>query len=150
MIKRLHTTVGQIKRIDFIFRTGLEPSSTGFVIILIEFCRDVARTSRWQFENVYENTFGDIARIVREHSVVDVLLDTFRTMARGDSSAGGTRIQTSFNAMGLGVIGNILDNDTPFSVCVQCAFRPCVKDIARTDVTFTAHPIAFRKHIAIV
>lgn len=110
----------------------------------------MARTGRWQFENVYENTFGDIAGIERKHSVVDVLLDTFSAMARGDSAAGGSSIQTSFDAMGLGVIGDILNDHAPLAVGIHSSAWPHVKDIARADVSVTTHPISPRKWIAVV
>lgn len=102
----------------------------------------MARTSRWQFENVDKNTFGGIARIVRKHSMVDVLLGAFSAVARGNGATRGARIQTSFNAMSLGVIGDILDNNAPFSVCVQCSFGSDVENFARADVSFTTDPVA--------
>lgn len=114
------------------------------------FDRDVARAGRWQFVDIDEKTFMGIARIEGKHTVVDVFLDASAVIARSQCTARGSWIQTSFNALRLSVISNILNDDAPFSFNIHGTNWTSVKDVARTNVSFTSDPVALVERIAIV
>ena len=82
--------------------------------------------------------------------MVDVFLDTGTAMARSQSTARCTREQASLDALGLGVVGDVLNNHAPLTIDIQSAFRASVNDVAGADVTFTSNPVAFFIKLAFV
>ena len=52
---------------------------------------DVARAGRWQLVGVNEETPVKVARVNRDHPVVDILLGALRLIARGKEAAGRVR-----------------------------------------------------------
>ena len=111
---------------------------------------NVARTGRRQFVDVDEETFAMVAGVEGEHAVVDVLLDTFALIARSQSATRSASEEASFDALGLSVISDILDDDAPFTISVLSADWASVEDVTGADVTFSADPVSFVVSLAVV
>ena len=110
----------------------------------------MARTSRWQLVGVDEETAVRIARVERQHAMVDVLLEALAVVARSQSAASGFREQAGFDALRLRVVGDVLDDDAPFAVDVLGAQRSGVFDVAGADESFTADPVTLVELFAVV
>ena len=110
----------------------------------------MARTSGGKFIDVDEQSFMRIARIEGQHSLVNILLDTFAFVARRQSAARCTREQASLYTLGLRVVGHVLDDDTPFTFNVNGPNWPSVCDFRRADVALTADPVALLERRAVV
>ena len=91
-----------------------------------------------------------IARIEGKHPLVDEFLDTSAAVTRSQSTARCAREQTGFDALGLGVIGDILDNNAPFSIDVLGAEWAGVLDTTGADVAFFTNPVALLEWISVV
>lgn len=111
---------------------------------------DVARASRWKLVGVDEETLVRVAWVEGEHAVVDVLLQAFAAVARSQGTARGFREQARFNTLGLGVVGHILNDHTPFTIDVLGADWASVFDIAGADETFTTNPVTLIELFAVV
>ena len=112
----------------------------------------MTRARRWQFVNVNENSLLNVTRIEGQHTLVDVFLHAFATVARSQCAASGSGEQTTFDALSLRVSrpGDVLNDGPPFTVNIQSAQRTAVVDIAGADVSFLANPVAFIKGLALV
>lgn len=110
----------------------------------------MARAGRRQLEGVDEQTLVGVTRIEGEHPVVDVLLDALALVARGQGAASGFGEQAALNALGLGVVSDVLDNNAPFAVDVLGAEGAGVLDVARADEAFAANPVALVELFAVV
>ena len=112
----------------------------------------MARASRWQLVNVDEDSLLRIAGIKGKHPLVNVLLQAFAAVARGQSATRGTGEQASFKALSLGVSrpGDFLNNDAPFTFNVHCTSRTSVNDVTGADVTFFPRPVSLLVEFAFV
>lgn len=95
-----------------------------------------------EFEDVDEKTLVGITGIVGQHAVVDVLLGTFALVAGSEETTSGIGIQTGFEAGGLGIVVDIVDDDSPISVDVTGAFGHTVNDVGWAEITFGSDPMA--------
>lgn len=111
---------------------------------------DVARAGGRQLERVDEETLVRVARVEGEHAVVHVLLQALAAVARGQSAAGGLGEQARLDAVGLRVVGHVLDDHTPLTVDVLGAEGPGVLDVARADEALSANPVALVELLAVV
>ena len=82
--------------------------------------------------------------------MVDILLGTGAAMTRSQSTARCAGEQASLDALGLGVVRNILYDDAPFTFDVHGADRAGVNNVARADVSFSANPVALVKRKTVV
>ena len=114
--------------------------------------RDVAGAGRGQFVDVDEQALVGVARVEGQHAVVDVLLQTFAVVARGQGTASSFGEQAGFDALGLSISGPSLslDNDAPFAVYVLGTQRAGVVDIRRADESLTADPVALVELLSVV
>lgn len=114
--------------------------------------RKVAGASRWHLVDIDENSFLRIARIEGQHTMVDVLLQTFASIASSESAARCSRKQTGLDPLRLRVSwpGNILHDDAPFTVSVHGTNGAGVKDIAGTDVSLVANPVTLFEGTAVI
>lgn len=117
---------------------------------LVIFGRYVARTSRRQLVDVDEETFVGITRIEGEHSVIDILLHTGATVARGQSTTRGTREQAGLDTLGLRVVCDVLNNHAPFAVNIHRTDRTGIQYFAWADVTFTTDPVTLIEGLAVI
>ena len=117
---------------------------------LVQFGGNVARAGRWQLVDVDEETPLRIARVEGEHAVVDVLLDAGAAIARSQCAASGFGEQTGLDALGLRVVMDVLDDNSPFAQDVGGADWAGVFDVAGADETFTADPVALVELLSVV
>ncbi len=112
----------------------------------------MARAGRWQLVDVDEDSLLGIARIEGKHPLVNKFLQTFAAETRGQGATRCTRVQTSFDALSLGVSGPgvFLDDDPPFSIDIHCSEWASINDVARAYVSFTPNPVALVKGLAVV
>ena len=111
--------------------------------------RDMTRASRRQFVGIDEKSTVGIARVIRQHSVVDILLGTFGSVARSQKPTGRIRGQTGFQTSGLSVVvmsitvifRHMLQNDPPEAFDVQSAKNFDVIDLAGAQITFRSNPV---------
>jgi hypothetical protein len=82
--------------------------------------------------------------------MIDVLLDTGAVMTRSQGTARCAGEQASLHPLGLGVVGDILYDDTPFAFDVHCTDGTGVNNVAGADVSFTANPVALVKRFTVV
>ena len=109
---------------------------------------NVTRATRRQLVSVNEESSVGVTGVEREHSVVDILLGTFGTIARSQESAGRVWSQASFQASSLSVVvmtvsvilGNVLKNNSPKSFNVQSSLDLDVVNLAGTQVSFGSNP----------
>ena len=130
-------------------RVGISSRKINYSVL---FTGNVARTGRRQLVDVNEDSLLGIAGIEGKHPLVNVLLQTFAAVARGQGTTGCTREQASFDAMGLGVSGpgDFLDDDPPFSIDIHCPKWASINDIAWADVSLVTRPVAFLEEFAFV
>lgn len=62
---------------------------------------NMTRASRWEFEDINEQSFVGITRVVSKHSVVDKFLGTFALVAWGQQPACRVWSQACFHASSL-------------------------------------------------
>ena len=110
----------------------------------------MARTGRREFENVNKKTLVCVAGVEGEHAVVDVLLNAFALIARSQSAARSASEEASLDALGLGVISDILDDDAPFTIDVLSANWASVEDVTGANVTLSADPVALLKCATVI
>lgn len=109
----------------------------------------MTRASRGQLVSVNEKSTVGITGIIREHSVVDILLGTFGAIARSQESAGRVRGQASFQSSSLSVVvmsiavilGNVLQNDSPEPFNVQSTMDLDIIDLTGAKVAFRSDPV---------
>jgi len=111
---------------------------------------DVARTSRWQLVDVDEETLVRIAWVEGEHAVVDILLKAGALIARSQGAASGSSKQAGLDALGLSIVSDVLNDDSPFSIDVLSAQGTSVGDIRWADKSLTSNPVAFVELLAVI
>ena len=110
---------------------------------------NMARTGRWQLVGINEETAVGVARVQRQHAVVDVFLGTFGLVAGGQKSAGRIRGLAGFQSGGLGVIvvtigvifGNVLQNHSPVSFNINSSFDFGISYMRGAEVAFGSNPV---------
>ena len=110
----------------------------------------MARASRWQLVRVDEKSFVGIARVERQHTLVDVLLKAFAVEARRQGTTCCFWEETRLDALGLRVVGHVLDDDAPFAVDVLGAHGSRVGHFGRADETLTTDPVALIELLSVV
>ncbi len=82
--------------------------------------------------------------------MVDVFLEALAVVAWGQGAASGFGEQAGLDALGLGVVGDFLDDNAPFTIDVLSADWASVSDGAGADETFTTNPVALIELLAVV
>ena len=82
--------------------------------------------------------------------MVHVLLKTLAFEAWGQSTASGFGEKASLDALGLGVVSDILDDHTPFTMDVLSAEGTGVGHIGGADETFTNNPVTLVELLSVV
>lgn len=101
---------------------------------------NMARASRWEFEDVNEQAFVRIARVISQHSFIDVLLGAFALVARGQKSAGRIGGQASLQTSCLRVVMSV-DNNTPIAIDITSALGHGIKNLRGAQVAFGTDPV---------
>lgn len=101
----------------------------------------VAAARSWHAIDVDEQALVWIARVVGEHTVVDVFLGALAVVAGSKGTAGGIREQTGLHSGGLGIIMDIVDNDSPLASYVLGSFGHGVDDVTGAGVALGARPV---------
>lgn len=117
---------------------------------LVKYSRKIARASRWQLIDVDEQAPVHVTWIEGEHALINIFLNANTAIARSQSTTRGTGKQTSFRTLGLSVVGNILNDDTPLTIDVLGADGTRIFNVTRADIPFTANPVALFESVAIV
>ena len=111
---------------------------------------DVARAGRWQLVGVDEESPVGVARVDREHAVVDILLGALGLIARGKEAAGRVGCLTGLQPGGLGVVvvavavplGDVLEDDPPVSLHIDGPGDLGVVHVGGTEVALGSDPVA--------
>jgi hypothetical protein len=111
---------------------------------------DVARTSRWQLVDVDEETLVRIAWVKGEHAVVHVLLQAGAFVARSQGTARGSSKQAGLDALGLSIVSDVLNDDSPFSIDVLSTQGTSIGNIRWADISLTSNPVAFVELLAVI
>lgn len=101
----------------------------------------MAGTSRRQLVDVDEETLVGITGIVGEEAVVDRLLGAVTLVAGSKGAASSLREQTSLQTGRLGVVVNVVDNDTPLALHIQGTLGHGIDDVRGADVTLGTTPV---------
>ena len=110
----------------------------------------MARASGRQLVDVDKETLVRITRVEGEHAVVDVLLQTGALVARSQSATSSTDKQTGLDTLSLSVVGDILDDDSPFSSNVLGTQGTSIGNIRWADKSLTTDPVALVELLSIV
>ena len=110
---------------------------------------NMARTGRWQLVGINEETSVGIARVQRQHAVVDVFLGTFGLVAGGQKSAGRIRGLAGFQSGGLGVVivtigvvfGDVLQYHSPVSFNINSSFDFGISYMRGAKIAFRSNPV---------
>jgi len=111
---------------------------------------EVARASARELVSVDEEPSVWVARVNREHSVVDILLGALGLVARGEKTTSRVREQTGLKTGGLGVVvvtvsvslRDVLEDDSPVSLNIDSASDLGVINIRGAKITLRSNPVS--------
>lgn len=82
--------------------------------------------------------------------MVNVLLNALAPVARSQCAARRSVEQACFHALSLSVVGDVLDDNTPFIVDVLCTLRTGIQNLAWANVTLATYPVTLIESVAFV